>query len=566
MMRYKKVVVMVVAVVISGTVCAMNDGGSWWSRLTGYENPEARNTRAALARALMESEEKEGEGETKEGEGQLGVHKDVSIPAHLLAGGYLSQKMMREEMSKHLARRQLKRALADKKIVPIIQAIHGCQQVLAEAHYPQELDGQVNKVVASLRRGRDGWASMSELSDRLQEAILSHNIPGTLGVLDAMRQSTGTRVEQVMYGDLSFDVYVGGSVRQPSLLHCAVRKLDVDLAQQLINARASVNETFTQYGVNRAATPLCDALGQLCCTASKNVAESSKAMIRMLVGAGASVNASGCAFTHRSNFGSLCPLEWALRACMFKPHAIDMVQLLVNHRADVGRPGEQAAGIASVCSEKFDPVVRKNILEMLFQAGSSVHYGLYSPGDRNAKQPLMLVCRESDNKDIFAEAEACATAQWLIEHGANINEKSEQGYTPLSYAISAGSVDIVRLLFRQGAEIDGRAWSVLSGPNRQKIVALLLSAGATDAQMWQLANYAQDASYYTSQISKKRLPSDKAMKLDDAIRVRNQFLSGGLGVDDRQEGEASADSDEYRGLLADMLCRQENLSKARVQA
>ena len=50
--------------------------------------------------------------------------------------------------------------------------------------------------------------------------------------------------------------------------------------------------------------------------------------------------------------------------------------------------------------------------------------------------------------------DARKTIQLLLDHGADINNRIRQGWTPLHLAVRSGKVDAVRLLLQHGANVN----------------------------------------------------------------------------------------------------------------
>lgn len=65
--------------------------------------------------------------------------------------------------------------------------------------------------------------------------------------------------------------------------------------------------------------------------------------------------------------------------------------------------------------------------------------------DQNDYSPLMVACGEGD---------AIETMEFLIAQGANVNLQNEFGLTPLWFAVQSGSIDKIKLLLSNGADIN----------------------------------------------------------------------------------------------------------------
>ena len=76
------------------------------------------------------------------------------------------------------------------------------------------------------------------------------------------------------------------------------------------------------------------------------------------------------------------------------------------------------------------------------------------------------------------------TVQLLLDHGANVNVKDAEGYTPISEAAENGHRDTVRLLLDHGANVDAEddegdtPISQAANNGHTDTVKLLLTAGA----------------------------------------------------------------------------------------
>jgi ankyrin repeat protein len=137
-----------------------------------------------------------------------------------------------------------------------------------------------------------------------------------------------------------------------------------------------------------------------------------KEMIQLLLQRGADVRARGVY--------DVTPLLRAL-------HDADKVQLLLHHGA---RIDERAMVLAAMI-----PSSRKT-LELLFHRGGSVNANV-------GKYTVLMAAAYSGDLD---------AATWLVEHGADVNARSEAGCTALNGAAVSGNAAIVKLLLDRGAD------------------------------------------------------------------------------------------------------------------
>ena len=112
---------------------------------------------------------------------------------------------------------------------------------------------------------------------------------------------------------------------------------------------------------------------------------------------------------------------------------------------------------------------------------------------RPGKTPLLLLCATWLYNSKEDEAVACATA--LIEAGANVNFRSDDGYTPLVLAAGAaagGSMPrIVAMLIKAGADVTSTGQAALKAAvvsyslhvraarNAVRVVSMLVDAGVS---------------------------------------------------------------------------------------
>jgi ankyrin repeat protein len=113
------------------------------------------------------------------------------------------------------------------------------------------------------------------------------------------------------------------------------------------------------------------------------------------------------------------------------------------------------------------------VAELLYRHGADVDAG------RSSYTPLYEAC---DN-------EVLDTAQWLLNHGANVNIQNDGLWAPLHYAVDGGQFPVFQMLIGHNADIDIRtnfgksplhlaASSRVKGDHHIDIMQLLLDRGA----------------------------------------------------------------------------------------
>ncbi len=136
----------------------------------------------------------------------------------------------------------------------------------------------------------------------------------------------------------------------------------------------------------------------------------------------------------------------------------EMVQLLLHRGADVRARGVYE--VTALLRALHDP----NKVQLLLHHGARVDnramvLAAMIPGSRRTLE--LLSCREGNvnaNVGRYTVLMAAAysgdleAATWLVEHGANVNARSEAGCTALNGAAVSGNAAIVKLLLDRGAD------------------------------------------------------------------------------------------------------------------
>ena len=122
-------------------------------------------------------------------------------------------------------------------------------------------------------------------------------------------------------------------------------------------------------------------------------------------------------------------------------------------------------------------------------AGTDPNEVWVGPYSQCGKTPLLLLCSSWRYASKEDEAVACATA--LIEAGANVNFRSDDGYTPLVLAAVFPMPRIVAMLIKAGADVNstGQAALKVAVPshyggepairNAVRVVSMLIDAGVS---------------------------------------------------------------------------------------
>src|SRR4051812_23929968 len=165
--------------------------------------------------------------------------------------------------------------------------------------------------------------------------------------------------------------------------------------------------------------------------------------VASLLKQGASVNA-------RNEF-SMSPLTFAAH----QGH-LDVIQLLIDNGADV--QGRDDRG-RSVLTEAVG-LRKADAIRLLLKAGAKPDEGaLWQAGWLNKAETLELLVAAGGKPDDALHGAAqgghARLVQWLFDHGADANAKSEKWHSrPLHVAALQGGPETVALLLKHGAEVD----------------------------------------------------------------------------------------------------------------
>ena len=147
------------------------------------------------------------------------------------------------------------------------------------------------------------------------------------------------------------------------------------------------------------------------------------------------------------------------------------VKILLDYKVNVNIKNKKDGSTALMSALKLD---YSKIVEMLLEHGADVN-----EKDNNGTTALMLSVN-----DVMIWRE---TVKMLLEHGADVNEKDNNGYTALMLSVNDDNVKTVKMLLEHGADVDiqnvnGQTALIYAadsdGESSEKIVGMLLDHGA----------------------------------------------------------------------------------------
>jgi len=121
----------------------------------------------------------------------------------------------------------------------------------------------------------------------------------------------------------------------------------------------------------------------------------------------------------------------------------EIIKILAENEANIDMRDKTERGFTPfmVAIEKGNYETVKALIE----AGANVR-APDNQGDRPHLNLLPWEMRRYNKKDFFRIAE------YLVEHGVNVNEQDRDGVTPLHVSVRAGQLDVVKFLLEHGAD------------------------------------------------------------------------------------------------------------------
>ena len=200
------------------------------------------------------------------------------------------------------------------------------------------------------------------------------------------------------------------------LLHEAVSQNSVQAVQRLIDIGVKINKEDLSYG----GTPLHIASYK-----------GYETIARLLILNGA--------YIHRRNIAGYTALYLATLK-----NNINIVRLLLGHGANINDIGEKHGTPLHVAVKEG----HDDMAEFLLFHGAEIDFK-----NMDGNSPLYFAMN-------FPKI-----MKLLIRHGANVNDRNNEGFTPLHTAVSKGKEDAVKVLLRNGSDIDALRTSTRKFPS-----------------------------------------------------------------------------------------------------
>ena len=149
------------------------------------------------------------------------------------------------------------------------------------------------------------------------------------------------------------------------------------------------------------------------------------------------------------------PLHYAAEA-----NAREAAEVLLKNGADVNAKAENGGTPLHYAAY----VNAREVAEVLLQNGADVNAKVTLHASISPHYTAILDKVESDDRNLAdstplhyaAFANACEVAEVLLQNGADVNAKAENGGTPLHYVALANACEVAEVLLRNGADVNAK--------------------------------------------------------------------------------------------------------------
>ncbi|MCL2767548.1 MAG: ankyrin repeat domain-containing protein, partial [Synergistaceae bacterium] len=340
--------------------------------------------------------------------------------------------------------------VAYKRVCPLHTAIKAYNadavEVLLKAGVDLETVNEVpwHEQINIFPEGIDGNEEAKELKRRLDAGAK----------ILRMLHEAGARVPTAGGAELTY-VHFGYSDNREfrSLQHYILRKRyqkqkkGVDYEEAVMVLRRAASPKALKLLID-AGTDI-NARDHTGCTAMHRLADDwgryfdSCAMLKVLIDAGANVNA-------RDDEG-LTPLKLLASYAITHPHALEAIKYLVMAGADIEAKGNTSSVYYWLETSMINTSWKNPLLRNLFDAIVEIF------GSKNQKKDEGFARRKAD-LDLMTVAcwGGAVEIESALSRGADVNARSEYGYTPLMFAAAFNTKDAVQFLIGKGADINAR--------------------------------------------------------------------------------------------------------------
>jgi len=148
-------------------------------------------------------------------------------------------------------------------------------------------------------------------------------------------------------------------------------------------------------------------------------------------------------FIYQYLFGQQDELYKDFEAAVYLEN-LDKAQQIINKGFNINYEVEGYPILADIISYHYpdNPIFYKEMVKLLIKNGADVNITL---GDSEGlNYPLMF----------FVNLSEIEITKLLVEKGADINDKDEEGFTPLNIAVGEGHTELVKFLVEKGGDIN----------------------------------------------------------------------------------------------------------------